>query len=269
MKTTIFLVLYLLLFESLNAQIYWISNLNSAKKIGKEEGKLLLIDFWAYWCEPCNKMNAELWNREESVKFAKNFVAAKIDIDADKSTAIYYSAKAIPMVVIALADGTKLWGKVGYSSPDEYIKVLSAIPSDVSQLYARLDLLEGNEKEPNSNQNVAIEYQKLGKKTENRTLKNIFLLEGTKYFKKAIKFSADSKQKEAADLYLIINDIYYGSPDKALKNFSKDFKSADNCQNKDLAHFLLASYYKSMKDDNNFKQESSLIADKELLNQLE
>jgi thiol-disulfide isomerase/thioredoxin len=269
MKAILLLGFNLFLSLVLNAQIFWINNLNAAKKTGKDTGKLLVVDFWADWCEPCNKMDGELWIPNVSAKFAKNFVAAKVDIDADKTTATFYGVKGIPMVVIALADGTKLWDKVGFSSAQEYIDVFSAIPPDVSQLYASLDLFEGHEKEADANIRVAIEYQKLGKKTENRSLKNTFLPEGTKYFKKALKATADPKQKEAIELYLALNDIYYGNPEKAMKNFTKDFVSAESCQNKDMAHFLLASCYKSMKDAENFEKEKSLISDNELLTQLD
>lgn len=270
MMKAIFLLAVNLLFSMfLNAQILWISNLNAAKKTSKDTGKLLVIDFWADWCEPCNKMEGELWTPGVSSKFAKNFVAAKIDIDADKTTATFYGVKDIPMVVVALADGTKLWEKVGFSSANEYIEVFSAIPPDVSQLYARLDLYEGHEKETDANLKVGIEYQKLGKITPNRSMKNTFLPEGAKYFKKALKSAADTKQKEAVGLYLALNDIYYGNPEKAIKNFTKDFVSAESCQNKDLAHFLLANCYKSMNDAEKFEKEKSLISDNELLSQLE
>lgn len=59
-------------------------NLEEGLKLGKQQQKPVLVDFYADWCSWCKKMDKEVFN-ESSVKnkLKANFILVKIDTESD------------------------------------------------------------------------------------------------------------------------------------------------------------------------------------------
>ena len=58
------------------------SNINDARKLASQEGKLIFVDFYADWCTPCKWMEQTTFADEEVVKTLNgNFIAVKANID--------------------------------------------------------------------------------------------------------------------------------------------------------------------------------------------
>jgi thiol-disulfide isomerase/thioredoxin len=66
-----------------------------AKAIAAKKGKVLLVNFWATWCEPCRKEMPELAKMAASLK-AKGFELVTISADEpeDEKAAIAFLVKA-------------------------------------------------------------------------------------------------------------------------------------------------------------------------------
>ena len=65
------------------------------KTIAAKKGKVLLVNFWATWCEPCRKEMPSLAKMAESLK-AKGleFITVSADEPEDEKTALAFLAKA-------------------------------------------------------------------------------------------------------------------------------------------------------------------------------
>lgn len=96
---------------------------NTAQKLAKTEGKLLLIDFFGIWCPPCNMLDEYVWDRSDIAEISKHFIKIRLDADSDISMEWknHFQAKGYPTVVIADADLNEISRIVGYR-PVEYVK---------------------------------------------------------------------------------------------------------------------------------------------------
>ncbi|NDV70104.1 thioredoxin [Dysgonomonas sp. 25] len=94
----------------------------TASTYKKETGKgIVLVDYWAAWCPPCQKMNPVL---EELAKEYKGKVKiAKLDIDSNKQFATRQGIQSIPTMIL-YRDGKEIGRAVGIVSKQELAKAL-------------------------------------------------------------------------------------------------------------------------------------------------
>ena len=269
MKKIYFLFLLFSFAGNLGAQVYWLSDLKSAKSIANESDKLIVIDFWASWCGPCNAMDQNLWQHSEMKDIAKNFVGLKINIDNDHETAVAFGVVSIPKVVIITASGDVIWETVGFSGAEPYLSILRAIPGQTSELNKGAMALETGKKDPQTNYKLGMAFQHLAKDIKNENLRNSFLNNSGSYFSKAQKLSKDENLNIEIELYSILNDVYYGKSAKALKKLDKIGPKPGNQNLEDIRHFVLAKCYSGNHDADNFTKEKQQIGNKDLLAQLE
>jgi thiol-disulfide isomerase/thioredoxin len=250
-----------------SAQPKWYDNFSLAKAECKKSGRLMVIDFWAEWCKPCKVMEKELWNNADLTIQYENFVAVKINVDTDKTTPENFLVTGIPKLVITLPDGEVLWEKTGFYVAEDYTDVLNSIPEDVTDLYRFYFSTLKLTKDSECSFNIANQFQQLASKTSNSELRNAFILEDEKYFKKSVKDNTDPSLTCDIEFYLLLNDVYKGNADKAIKKFNK-MGGIEKCSNKELAHFLLASCYKSMNQTEDFNREYQLLESEDFKSRL-
>lgn len=122
-----FLILTLLLvFTAKSYADNWSYNLEEGKKIALATNKLVLVDFWATWCGPCRKMDAESWSTDEVKFLMENYVPVKVDIDNNKSIANSYDVKAIPFVFILDGNGMVIYKSMSYMTKPEVMELLKS-----------------------------------------------------------------------------------------------------------------------------------------------
>ena len=89
-------------------------------KISDNE-KLVLIDFYAFWCEPCIMLNPIVARIADEYK--DNVEVYKVDVDKNPDVADKYNIRNIPTLVVQKQDETKE-NIIGYRSYEDLQKML-------------------------------------------------------------------------------------------------------------------------------------------------
>jgi len=99
----------------------------------KEEGKLIMIDFYADWCGPCKQMERQAFTDESVADLLKDVIALRVDVDhPGNSEELYekYASGAIPLIVFLDSDGEEIGRSEGYGG-------VSAFKKDVRRILSK------------------------------------------------------------------------------------------------------------------------------------
>lgn len=137
-KLSAFLLLGLSAFlTSLEGQeeIRWLTDLDEARGESVAENKLIFLDCWAEWCEPCLRMDIDVWTQPEIVALSAKFVPVKIDVDRNRPTVRRLRLQNIPVIMILDGYGNKLHEVPGYRDAGEMTEIMDNLPADATRLH--------------------------------------------------------------------------------------------------------------------------------------
>lgn len=75
-----------------------------------QQDKLVLVDFYADWCGPCQTMEPVIKSLKEKMGEALGII--KIDVDRNQKTAAFYQIRSIPTYLL-FRKGDLLWRQSG------------------------------------------------------------------------------------------------------------------------------------------------------------
>lgn len=85
------------------------------------EGGLMLVDFWAEWCGPCQMLGPVIESLAE--EYEGRAVVGKVNTDEEQELAIRYRVMNIPTVLF-FKDGREIERRVGVMPPDAFVQIL-------------------------------------------------------------------------------------------------------------------------------------------------
>ncbi len=255
-----------LISNNIFSQHLWFRDFQSAQTFAVEEGKLILIDFWASWCKPCRDMELHLWDTEEFAAISENFITLKIDIDQDKETAMSYNVKSIPKVVIINAAGELILEQTGFSNAKSYLNILGELPNDVRKLNDVLEPEIRKDKDMESSYKIALAYQELGRESNHYLIKDAFFDKSNEYLRKV---KGESKLEGLSELHQILNIAYRGRTKQVYKKLQKMEGVYSDPEQIELFNFIQAYCYKVDGDTENLLIKKELIENKTYLDLLD
>ena len=100
----------------------FVKELNAADFDAETAAGLVLVDFWAPWCQPC-RMMAPIFTAVAE-KFAGKAKFVKINIDESPEIAAKFAVRGIPTIVV-IKDGKETDSHTGLMRPDALITLAS------------------------------------------------------------------------------------------------------------------------------------------------
>lgn len=95
-------------------------NRESFEKIIAQDGKTVLVDFWATWCGPCRMIAPVL---EEVAKERPDVTICKVDVDEERELALEYGVSSIPTLLV-FRDGKVVNQSIGAMPKERILAML-------------------------------------------------------------------------------------------------------------------------------------------------
>jgi len=85
---------------------------------------LVIVDFWASWCEPCKMIRSEI--KRAAQTFDKYVDVVKVDVDRFHSLAEQYEVMAVPTLLF-FDNGKPIKRIIGYATQHEIERLLHTL----------------------------------------------------------------------------------------------------------------------------------------------
>jgi len=123
--------------------LHWQWSLESARQIAGQSNRLVLVHFWAEWCGPCKRMEADVFSRSDvAAAIEANYVPVKVNRDHLPATAQQFGVTGIPADVILTPQGAVLERFQGYTEAGQYVgrlnRVAAVYHTQKDRIYAQI-----------------------------------------------------------------------------------------------------------------------------------
>jgi protein disulfide-isomerase len=108
--------------------IGWQPTLESAKRLAVQTNRLVLVHFWADWCQACQEMDREVFGQAGvAAAVERDYVPVKINADYFPATCKRYGVTSLPTDVVITPQGHPIDKLRGPLTASEYVARLNQV----------------------------------------------------------------------------------------------------------------------------------------------
>ena len=121
-------------------QVPWMTDLDEAFEVAKQENRPLLVHFWSPDCIPCLQLEETVFNKPSVTRtLGELFVPVKINAKEHPRIAARYEIRSVPWDVILTPGGDELHRMLSPQDPKRYVAQLSAAAFRMNAAIPRRD----------------------------------------------------------------------------------------------------------------------------------
>jgi YHS domain-containing protein/thiol-disulfide isomerase/thioredoxin len=110
--------------------IQWMHDLEAAKTVAKQTGRLVLLHFWTPSCAPCLALDQSVFNQAGvAAVIEQRFVPVKLNANENSATAMGFGLRQVPTDVILTPDGQVIGKFISPPTPGDYISEVTKVAS--------------------------------------------------------------------------------------------------------------------------------------------
>lgn len=116
-----------------SAKKAWQTDFAKASAEAKKKGQILLVDFNATWCGPCQMYKKEVFPTKAFKVATKDVVLVDIDTDKQPALAEKFKVSGIPDIRILSPEGKELGKLVGFGGPEPLLEALAKAKKEIGK----------------------------------------------------------------------------------------------------------------------------------------
>lgn len=145
-----------------DSTVDWTESYGQGVKQAKEEGKPILLKFYANWCPHCEKMDEGTWQDEEIGKLSEHFVPIRINGETGTVALKRYNLGNVPLTIVAEPHGVEVFRIEGQANATRIGAFLNAYLAHADEVEAAFATLREDKNDAASHLALGRFYQKVG-----------------------------------------------------------------------------------------------------------